>query len=59
MSIAPGQSQRCQDALRALYAPPMTADELAYYNTLRAAEMARAEARRNPSPQMELESSNA
>ena len=33
-------------ALAALYRGPMSADELAEYNTLRAREMARAEARR-------------
>lgn len=54
MSIKPGQSERCVEALRALYAPPMSPDELAHYNSLRAAEMARAQARREPSPQLEL-----
>ena len=44
-----------QAALRALYAPPLSAAELSHYNSLRAAEMARAEARREPSPQLELE----
>ena len=52
--MKPGQAQRCIDAMKALYAPPMSADELAHYNTLRAAEMARAESRRRGEPQMEL-----
>lgn len=56
MSIKPGQSERCVEALRALYAPPLSSDELAHYNSLRAAEMARAQARREPSPQLDLES---
>lgn len=56
MTIKPGQSERCIEALKALYAPPLSPDELAYYNTQRAAEMARAEARRQPSPQLDLES---
>lgn len=43
-----------QSALRALDAPPLTPEELAVYDSLRTAEMARAEARRNPSPQLEL-----
>jgi hypothetical protein len=55
MSIKPGQSERCVEALRALYAAPMTPDELAHYRSLRAAEMARAQARREPSPQLELQ----
>lgn len=38
----------------ALYGPPMSADEMACFNSLRAKEMARAEARRQPSPQLEL-----
>ena len=33
---------------------PLTADELAEANSLRAAEMARAEQRRIPQPQLEL-----
>ena len=48
------QSKRCQAALAALYGPPMSEDERRYYNELRAAEMARAERRREPSPQLEL-----
>ena len=48
------QSKRYQAALAALYAPPMSEDDRRYYNELRAAEMARAERRRMPSPQLEL-----
>lgn len=48
----PDRIQQCRDALRS---PPMTADELAEQLSLRAAEMARAEARRNPQPQLELQ----
>ena len=46
--------QRCCDQLRALYRP-MTAEELAEFEQLKAKEMSRAEARRNPSPQMEMD----
>ena len=48
------QSKRYQAALAALYGPPLSEDERRYYNELRAAEMARAERRREPSPQLEL-----
>ena len=43
----------CVAQLRALYVPP-TAEESAEFERLKAREMARAEARRNPSPQMDL-----
>ena len=43
----------CVEQLRALYVPP-TAEESAEFERLKAREMARAEARRNPSPQMDL-----
>lgn len=56
-TMKPGQSQKCVEALMALCAPPLSAEELAYYNSLRAAEMARAEARRAPEPQLELKES--
>ena len=52
--MKPGQAEQCRKALEALYAPPMTADELREYDRLRADEMARAEARRAPTPQLEL-----
>lgn len=51
----PGASERCIEALKSLYAPPLSPDELAHYNSQRAAEMARAEARRKPMPQLDLE----
>jgi len=40
--------------LAAMAAPSMTLEEKATFRSQRAAEMARAEARRAPSPQMEL-----
>ena len=43
----------CDEQLRALYVPP-TPEEAAEFERLKAREMARAEARRNPSPQMDL-----
>ena len=55
MKIQAGQSERCVEALRALYAPPMSREELVHYNCMRASEMARAEARRRNEPQLELE----
>lgn len=55
MSAVPNKwEQGVQAALKALYAPPMSPDELAHYNSLRAAEMARAEARREQVPQADL-----
>ena len=58
----PGWLKRRRNAQRArecvvlaLHGAPLSADEMAEYNSLRAAEMARAEARRSRwSPQMEL-----
>ena len=41
-------------AYTALYGPPLTEAERREYDRARAAEMARAEARREGSPQMEL-----
>ena len=43
----------CVEQLRALYVPP-TPEEAAEFERLKAREMARAEARRQPSPQLEL-----
>ena len=40
---------------RLLYGPGLSAEELTEFNALKAKEMARAEARRSPSPQMELD----
>lgn len=54
MTDARINATRCQEALQALYAPPLTAEELREYNRQRAEEMARAERRRQPSPQLDL-----
>lgn len=43
--------QQCQEALRA---PPLSDEEKREFDALRAREMARAEHRRNPQPQLEL-----
>lgn len=43
----------CVEQLRALYVPP-TPEDAAEFERLKAKEMARAEARRKPSPQMEI-----
>lgn len=40
---------------QALAAGPLNPDEIAEFNSRRAAEMARAEARRQPSPQSDLD----
>ncbi|WP_337054017.1 hypothetical protein [Pseudoxanthomonas sp. USHLN014] len=53
--MKPGQAEQCVKALAALYAPPLSEDELREYDRLRADEMARAEARRAPTPQLDLE----
>ncbi len=53
--MKPGQAEKCREAMRALYGPPMTDEQIAEYNRLRAKEMARAEARRQPSPQLDLD----
>lgn len=50
-----GQADKCIEAMKALYGPPMTDEQLSEYNRLRAREIARAEADRQPSPQLELE----
>lgn len=44
----------CLALLSDLYAPPVTPRDVAEYRELVAREMARAEARRAPGPQMEL-----
>ena len=54
-AIRPGAVQGCIAALAALYAPPLSPDELAVYNSQRAAEMAWAEADRNLSIQLPLD----
>lgn len=45
----------CLALLSDLYAPPVTPRDVAEYRELVAREMARAEAKRQPSPQLELE----
>lgn len=45
-------------AIAALKAPPLSPDELREYDRMRADEMARAEARRAPTPQLELEATS-
>lgn len=52
--MKPDQCRQCIEAMTALYAPPMTDEERAEYDRLRAEEMARAERRREPSPQLEF-----
>lgn len=55
--MKPGQSEKLIEAFACLYrpTPPMTPEELAEFDTLRAREMARAQARREPSPQLEFD----
>lgn len=49
------QAEQCQRARYALrHAGPLTPAELAEYDAQRAREMRRAEARRQPSPQLDL-----
>jgi hypothetical protein len=57
MAMKPNQAAKCVEALRALYAPALSPEEMTDYNSLRAAEMARAEARRTSDvvPQLNLE----
>lgn len=57
--MKPDQCRRCIEAMTALYGPPMTDSERAEYDRLRAEEMARAERRREPTPQLELEQRHA
>lgn len=47
------QSDFCRKALEALYAPPLTAEELVEKQSRIAAEMARAEARRAVEPKLQ------
>ena len=50
----PGQVEKLVEAMKALYAPEMTDVDRAEHRRLVAREMARAEARRAPSPQLEI-----
>jgi hypothetical protein len=54
--MKPDYFQRLEAAFACVFAPvpPMTPDERATFNSQRAAEMARAEARRVPTPQLDL-----
>ena len=48
-------ADRCRECLELIArGPDMTDEQIAEYNRLRAKEMARAEARRQPSPQLDL-----
>lgn len=53
--MTPYQCKKLVEAMSALYAPPMTDADRAERRRLIAREMARAESRRAPSPQMELD----
>lgn len=55
MKPSPHTSEGIKAALEALYSPPMTDEESREFRRLIAREMARAEARRRQSPQMELD----
>lgn len=55
MKRNPRTAEHIRAALRALHSPPMTDEESREYRRLIAREMARAEARRRQSPQMELD----
>ena len=55
MKQNPRTAEYLQAALKALYSPPMTDEESREYRRLIAREMARAEAKRKQSPQMDLD----
>lgn len=50
----PRTGEHIRNALAALYSPPMTDEESREYRRLIVREMARAEAKRRQSPQLEL-----
>lgn len=54
MKPNPHACEGIKAAMKALYSPPMTDEESREYRRLIAREMARAEAKRRQSPQMEL-----
>lgn len=54
MKPNPRAAEYLQAAMEALCSPPMTDEEIREYRRLIAREMARAEARRRQSPQLEL-----
>ena len=55
MKPSPRTNEGIKAALKALYSPPMTDEESREYRRLIAREMARAEAKRRQSPQLELD----
>lgn len=54
MKPNPHTSEGIKAALKALYSPPMTDEERREFDLLLRREMARAEARRRQSPQLDL-----
>ena len=54
MKPNPRTAEYLQAAMKALYSPPMTDEESREYRRLIAREMARAEAKRRKSPQLEI-----
>lgn len=54
MKRNPRTAEHIKAALAALHSPPMTGEESREFRRLIAREMARAEARRRQSPQLEL-----
>ena len=55
MKPNPRTAEYLQAAMKALYSPPMTDEERREFDRLRRREMARAEARRKQSPQLDLD----
>ena len=55
MKPNPRTAEYLQAAMKALYSPPMTDEESREYRRLIAREMARAEAKRKQSPQLDLD----
>lgn len=55
MKPNPHTSEGIKAAMKALYSPPMTDEESREFRRLIAREMARAEAKRRQSPQLELD----
>ena len=55
MKPNPRIAEYLQAAMKALYSPPMTDEERREFDRLRRREMARAEAKRRQSPQLDLD----
>lgn len=55
MKPNPRTAEYLQAAMKALHSPPMTDEESREYRRLIAREMARAEAKRRQSPQLDLD----